>query len=104
MPPVASKPAPARPSRVPFAAANALMWLVMTVVLVVVPDALERWMSLEIARVVGWAVASGLWVVALQQRWRRRVGPFALFALQIVLWVSAALVAIWISGLYRVSL
>lgn len=90
-----------RQSAAPFLAANVLMWGLMMVVLVVVPDALERWMSLEIARIVGWAVASGLWVVALQQRWRDRVGPFTLFALQLGIWVSAAAVAIWISDLYR---
>jgi hypothetical protein len=84
-----------------FAAVNVLMWLVMTVILVIVPDALEHWMSLEIARVVGWAVASGLWVVALQVRWRQRVGPFTLFALQVLIWVSAAVVAIWLSEIAR---
>jgi hypothetical protein len=90
-----------RPSTLPFMAANILMWLLMMVVLVVVPDTLERWTSIEIARVVGWALASGLWVVALQAAWRRRVGPFVLFVLQLGLWVSAAIVAIWISDLFR---
>jgi len=73
------------------------MWLLMTVVLVLVPDTLSRWMSVEVARVTGWAVASGLWVVALQQPWRQRVGPLTLFLLQLLLWVSAAIVAILIS-------
>ena len=85
-----------------FVVTNVVMWLVMTVILVVVPDALERWMSLELARVVGWAVASGFWVIVLQQPWRARVGPFALFAIQVALWISAALVAIWISDTARV--
>jgi hypothetical protein len=84
-----------------FAAVNVLMWALMTAILIVVPDALERWMSLEFARVVGWAVASGLWVVVLQQPWRSRVGPFTLFTLQVLLWISAALVAIWISDTVR---
>jgi hypothetical protein len=84
-----------------FLLVNVLMWVVMTTILVVVPDQLERWLPIEIARVVGWAVASGLWVVVLQQQWRSRVGPFTLFALQLVLWVSAALVAIWISDSAR---
>ena len=84
-----------------FVAANVLMWALMTAILIVVPDALERWMSLEFARVVGWAVASGLWVVVLQQPWRSRVGPFTLFTLQVLLWISAALVAIWISDTVR---
>jgi hypothetical protein len=77
------------------------MWVVMTAILVVIPDALERWMSMEVARVVGWAVASGLWVVALQAQWRQRVGPFTLFALQVFLWVSAAVVAMWLSEIAR---
>ena len=84
-----------------FLLANVLMWALMTAILIVVPDALDRWLSLEFARVVGWAVASGLWVVVLQQPWRSRVGPFTLFALQVLLWISAALVAIWISDTLR---
>ena len=84
-----------------FLAVNVLMWALMTAILIVVPDALERWMSLEVARVVGWAVGSGLWVVVLQQPWRSRVGPFTLFTLQVLLWISAALVAIWISDTVR---
>jgi hypothetical protein len=92
---------PRRLPLTPFVLANALMWVVMTVILIVVPDTLERWLSIEIARVVGWAVASGLWVVALQQRWRSRAGPLLLFVVQLVLWVSAALVANAISELYR---
>lgn len=77
------------------------MWLVMTAVLVLVPDTLSRWVSIEVARVTGWAIASGLWVVALQQPWRHRVGPLTLFLLQLALWVSAALVAIMISDAAR---
>jgi len=84
-----------------FLLLNILMWAVMTAILVIVPDRLERWLSIEIARVIGWAVASGFWVVVLQQQWRMRVGPFTLFALQLVLWVSAAVVAIWISEAAR---
>jgi hypothetical protein len=84
-----------------FVAVNVLMWTLMTAILVVVPDTLDRWLALEFARVVGWAVASGLWVVVLQQPWRSRVGPFTLFTLQVLLWISAALVAIWISDTAR---
>ena len=87
-----------------FFAVNVLMWALMTAVLVLVPDALERWLSLELARVIGWAVASGLWVVVLQHQWRLRVGPFTLFVLQVLLWVSAALVAIWISDAARLRM
>jgi hypothetical protein len=90
------------PARVPFVIANVVMWALMTAILTVVPDALARWLSLELARVVAWAVASGLWVVVLQQPWRDRLGPFPLFFLQVALWVSAALVAIWISDTVRV--
>lgn len=85
----------------PFVAANIGMWLLMTTILVLVPDTLERWMSMEIGRVVGWALASGIWVVVLQPPWRRRVGPFVLFVIQLAIWVSAALVAIWISDSAR---
>ena len=91
-----------RPSLLPFVIANVVMWAVMAAILTVVPDALARWLSLELARVIAWALASGLWVVALQQPWRARVGPFTLFALQVSLWVSAALVAIWISDMVRI--
>ena len=90
-----------RPARLPFVLANVLMWLVMTAILTVVPDTLARWLSLELARVVAWAVASGLWVVVLQQPWRTRLAPIPLFVLQVALWVSAALVAIWISDTVR---
>lgn len=90
-----------RRSVLPFLAANALMWVVMTVILVVVPDTLERWMSIEVARVVGWAIASGVWVVGLEQRLRSRANPAVVFALQLVLWVSAAMVAMWISDSAR---
>ena len=87
--------------RTSFVAVNVLMWALMTAILILVPDALEHWLSLELARVIGWAVASGLWVVVLQPPWRRRVGPFTLFLLQAVVWISAALVAIWISDMVR---
>jgi hypothetical protein len=90
-----------RGAAVTFVVVNVLMWVVMTAILVLVPDALERWLSLEVARVVGWAVASGLWVIALQQQWRSRVGPFMLFVLQVLIWVSAAVIAIWISDTVR---
>ena len=92
----------ARPSTGSFVFRSALMWLVMTAILVVVPDALERWMRLEFARVIGWAVACGLWVVAIETEWKTRFGPFVRFLLQLILWVSAALLASWISDQFRV--
>ena len=84
-------------SHAPFALLNLGTWMLMIAILVVVPDTLERWMNIEIGRVVGWAVASGTWVVAVGPAWQRRVGPLARFGLQFVVWVSAALIAIWIS-------
>jgi len=70
----------------------------MTAILVVVPDTLERWMDLQVARVVGWAVACSVWVLAVEREWQRRSGPFVRFALQFVLLVGAAVPALWISG------
>ena len=85
-----------------FVLRSALMWVAMTIILVVVPDALERWMRLEVARVIGWALACGVWVVAIEAEWKARYGPFVRFLLQLVLWVSAALLASWISDQFRV--
>ena len=82
---------------VAFLAANLCVWLLMIVILVAVPDTLGRWTSMELARVVGWAIASGMWVVALGAEWQQRVRPLTRFGVQFVVWVSAALIAIWIS-------
>jgi len=87
-----------------FLLLNTVVWLVMVVILVLVPDTLERWMPLEIARVLGWAVACGVWVVVVEREWQMRVGPFLRFFLQFVLWVSAAILASWISEQFRVEL
>jgi hypothetical protein len=94
----------ARRSAAAFAARSALIWLVMVVILVVVPDALERWVSLQFGRVIGWAVACGVWVVIVEREWQERFGPFTRFLLQLVIWVGAALLAIWISDQFRVDL
>jgi len=93
------------PSRIPlvFIAVNFVVWLVMVGVLVVVPDQLERWLGLELARVIGWAVACGVWVVAVERQWQERFGPFTRFVLQLVIWVGAALLAIWISDQARIE-
>lgn len=88
--------APTPPLR-PFLLANAVVWVLMTAILVVVPDTLEQWMPLEVARVIGWAVACSVWVVAVERQWQQRVGPLMRFGLQLVLWVAAAMTAIWIS-------
>jgi hypothetical protein len=47
--------------------------------------------------VIGWALACAVWVVAVEHEWQARFGPLVRFALQLVLWVAAALTAIWIS-------
>jgi len=87
-----------------FVTKNAIVWVLMVVVLVVVPDTLERWMALEVARVVGWALACGLWVVVVEREWQERFGPFTRFVLQLTLWIAAALLAIWISDQARGSM
>jgi hypothetical protein len=68
-----------------FAARSLAVWLAMIVILVVVPDALEQWMAIEIARVLGWAVACSVWVVAVESAWKARYGPFVRFGLQVIL-------------------
>jgi len=80
-----------------FLLLNFAMWLVMVIILIIVPDTLERWVSLELARGIGWAVACALWTLAVEWQWRRRTGPVVRFFVQTTIWVSAALVAIWIS-------
>ena len=95
-------PGPSR-SPVPLLAGSALVWVVMVVVLVVVPDALEAWMPLHIARICGWVLASGIWVIALDRAWQSRFRPLIRFPLQITAWLAAALTAVWISDQFRVS-
>lgn len=95
-----TRPSSAR-GRFGFVLANAAIWFLMTVVLVLVPDLLEEWVGLEVARVIGWAAAGGLWMVTIERQWQARFGVFTRFALQLLLWISAALVAIWISEITR---
>jgi hypothetical protein len=83
---------------------NALVWLLMVVVLVVVPDALEPTLGLEMARMIGWAVAFPIWMVVVERDWQARFGPLARVALQVPLWIGAALLAMWISDQSRFSL
>jgi hypothetical protein len=92
---------PPRQSTCRFIATNLVVWLAMTVILIVVPDLLERWVPLSAARAVGWAVAGGVWVVVVEREWRLRVGALARFFGQVLLWLSSALVAIWISDQFR---
>ena len=87
-----------------FVLLNFVVWLSMVVILVVVPDTLERWMAFEIARVIGWAVACSVWVISVERYWQQRYGPFVRFFLQFLLWVSAALLASWISEQARIQL
>jgi hypothetical protein len=94
---------PSGPLGTRFLAVNALVWVLMVVILVLVPDTLEPWTGLAIGRVIGWAVAGGFWVVAVEREWQTRFGPFTRLALQMVLWVGAALLAIFISDQARVS-
>jgi hypothetical protein len=89
--------------RIGFFLVNAAVWVLMTVILVVVPDTLEHWMPIQVARVMGWTVACAVWVLAVEKQWQTRAGPFVRFLVQLVLWVSAALVAIWISDQARVT-
>lgn len=92
-----------RRSGLAFGLRSAVVWIVMVAVLVVVPDALERWMPLQIARVCGWVLASGIWVAVLERDWQERFRPIPRFALQIAIWLSAALTAIFISDQFRVG-
>ena len=85
-----------------FLIRSVTVWCVMVVVLVVVPDTLERWMPLQVARVFGWVLASGIWVAILEREWQERFAPLIRFSLQIVIWLSAAFAAIWISDQFRV--
>lgn len=87
--------------RVPvgFLLGNVVVWFLMTVLLVVVPDVLEERVGIEVARVMGWAVACTVWVVAIEAQWKVRVGPVSRVVLQFLLWVGAALTAIWITEL-----
>ncbi len=71
-----------------FVLLNVVMWLVMTVILIVLPDQLGRWVGLGGARAVG-------------RQWQARMGALARFPLQVLLWASSALVAMWLSDLFR---
>lgn len=82
-----------------FVLANVAIWLVMTAILVLVPDVLERWVGLDVARVIAWTVACGVWVVTIESQWKARVGPIKRFVFQLLLWIAAALVALWIRDL-----
>jgi hypothetical protein len=90
-----------RPPATRFILLNAIVWLLMIVILVVVPDLLEPWMSLAIARVLGWGAACAVWVIAVEDGWKARFGPGRRFVFQLVLWLSAALLAVWISEAAR---
>jgi hypothetical protein len=80
-----------------FILKNAIVWVLMVIVLVLVPDFLEPWLGLGIARVIGWAIAFPMWLVIVERDWQTRFGLFARVALQVPLWIAAALLAVWIS-------
>ena len=84
-----------------FVLLNVVMWVVMTTILLVLPDQLDRWLDLGVARAIGWAVAGAVWVVVLERQWQARMGALARFPLQVLLWVSSALVAMWLSDQFR---
>jgi len=86
-----------------FVAWSGAVWLVMIVVLIVVPDSLEDWMPLPVARVFGWVLASGIWVAVVEREWRERFSPIPRFLIQIVVWLSAALIAVYVSDYFRVG-
>lgn len=73
----------------------------MTAILVVLPDQLVRWMDISVGRAIAWAVAGGVWVVAIERQWQARFHALARFPLQVLLWASAALVAMWLSDQFR---
>ena len=84
-----------------FVGLNVVLWLVMTAILVVLPDQLDRWLDLSVARALAWAVAGAVWVVSIEREWQARMGALARFPLQVVLWASAAVAAMWISDQFR---
>ncbi len=91
----------AKPGVWTFIGLNVLLWMVMTAILLVLPDQLERWIDLSVGRAIAWAVAGAIWVVAIERQWQARMGALARFPLQVLLWVSSALVAMWISDQFR---
>jgi len=86
-----------------FVALSGVVWIIMIAVLIVVPDALEDWMPLPVARVVGWVLASGIWVAVVEREWRARFSPVSRFLLQTAIWLSAALIAIYVSDYFRMG-
>jgi hypothetical protein len=84
-----------------FVGLNLVMWVVMTGILLVLPDQLDRWMEITVGRAVAWVVAGAVWVVAVERQWQARMGALARFPLQVILWVSSALVAVWLSDQFR---
>jgi hypothetical protein len=84
-----------------FVGLNLFMWVVMTAILLVLPDQLVRWIDISVGRAVAWAVAGAVWVVSIERHWQARLGALARFPLQVLLWVSSALVAMWLSDQFR---
>lgn len=87
-----------------FVVANVCVWAAMVAILVVLPDSIARWLPLEVSRVIGWAVACTVWVVTVEQQWKVRYGPLTRILAQFILWVTAALFALWLSDQTHVGL
>ena len=87
-----------------FIGLNIVMWLVMTAILIILPDQLDRWVDISIGRAIAWAVACAVWVLAIERQWRTRMGALARFPLQVLLWASSAIVATWLSDQFRIKL
>lgn len=85
-----------------FLALNAAVWLAMTAILVVVPDTLERWMPLTVARPLGWVFAFAVWAAVIEGQWRQRFSAVPRFLWQVLLWVTAVIAATWVSDQFRV--
>jgi hypothetical protein len=94
---------PIRPNLRFFVFRNVIVWIAMTSILVIVPDSLERWLGLEIARIAGWVGACAVWVVSVESLWKARYRVLPLFFIRITFWLSTAWVAIKISELYRIG-
>jgi hypothetical protein len=92
--------APTRPLR-RFVLVNLGVWLAMTLILIALPDLIERWLPLVLARAVSWPVAGAVWVVAIERQWQQRMGALPRFFFQVLLWGSSALLASWVSDQFR---
>lgn len=75
----------------------------MVFIVILVPDLLEDWIALPVARAIGWVVASSVWLAVIERDWREYFSPVPRFALQLVVWLSAVLVGVMISDYFRMG-